>query len=151
MAGESVFKYGTSKTLTSTGASVSASQLSAAAGTTYSQTDTADYQDAVFTLDVGTFSSAPTSGALVDLYIRPLDVDGTTDTPAPPTGGSTAAYKGKYMGSFQMTAATTGVYALVAYDVPRAGEAYIYNATAVTLANSGNWTLKMLPRTPGPA
>lgn len=151
MANESVFKYGTAVTLTSAGASVSTLQLSAAAGTTYTQSDTADYPDAVFTLDVGTFGSAPVSGSVVDLYIRPLDVDSTTDTPAPPTGASTAAYKGQWIGAFIMTAATTGVYRCVGYDIPRAGEAYIYNGTTQTLANSGNWTLKMTPRANGPA
>ena len=151
MANQTILVYGTQKTLTSTGSSVTNGQLSSAAGTTYSQTDTSDYPDAVFTLDVGTMSASATAGNTIDVYIRPLDVDGTTDTPAPLTGASTDAYKGKYICSFTMKAASTGVYATIGYDIPRAGEAYIYNGSGVTVANSGNWTLKMTPRTYGPS
>lgn len=153
MAGEAKFVYGTSKTLANAnGGAVSNNQLSAAAGTTYSSTDTGDYPDAVFTVITAGFGGTPTSGSTIDVYIRPLNVDGTTDQPAPPTGASTAAYKGVRACSFRLHASSASgdAYQAVAYDIPREGEVYLFNnATGQSL--SANWTLKMKPRTVGPA
>jgi hypothetical protein len=150
MANEAIYKYGTTLTLTTTGAATSNNQLSTAAGTTYSQTNTLDYPDAVFVLITGGFGAAPTAGATVDLYVRPLDIDGTTDAPAPTTGTGDA-YKGVYVGSFVLKASSASgdAYRCVGYDIPRAGEAYLFNNnTGQTL--SANWSLKMTPRTIGP-
>ncbi len=153
MANEAKFVYGTSKTLANAnGGATSNNQLSAAAGTTYSSTDTGDYPDAVFTLITAGFGGTPTSGSTIDLYIRPLNIDGTTDAPAPPTGASTAAYKGVRVCSFRLHASSASgdAYAAVGYDIPREGEAYLHNnATGQSL--SANWSLKMQPRTVGPA
>ena len=153
MANEAVIKYGTPKTLANAnGGATSNNQLSAACPTTYSQTDTADYPDALFVLVTAGFGGVPTSGATVDVWIRPLDIDGTTDQPAPPTGASTAVYKGRYACSFTLHASSSSgdAYSAVAYDIPRAGEVYLFNnATGQSL--SANWTLKLTPRTIGPA
>lgn len=151
MANETVYKYGTTKTLTTTGGATSNNQMSAAAGTTYSQTDTLDYPDAVFVLVTAGFGAAPTAGTTIDLYVRPLDIDGTTDAPAPATGASTDAYKAQYIGSFVLKASSASgdAYRCVGYDIPRAGEAYLFNnGTGQSL--TVNWTLKMTPRTVGP-
>lgn len=153
MANEAKFVYGTSKTLANAnGGATSNNQLSAAAGTTYSQTDTGDYPDALFVLTTAGFGGTPTAGTTIDVYIRPLDIDGTTDQPAPATGASTDAYKGRYACSFIVKASSSSgdSYAAIAYDIPRAGEASLYNnGTGQSL--SANWTLKMTPRTVGPA
>lgn len=152
MAYESVYKYGTTATLANAnGAATTNNQMSAAVGTNYSQTDTLDYPDAVFTLTTAGFGGVPTAGSTIDLFIRPMDVDGTTDTPAPATGASTDAYKTQYIGSFVLKASSSSgdTYRCVGYDIPRAGQAYLFNN------NTGqsllvNWTLKMTPRTVGP-
>lgn len=153
MAGEAKFVYGTSKTLAAgNGGATSNNQLSAAAGTTYSQTDTGDYPDALFVLTTAGFGGTPTAGTTIDVYIRPLDIDGTTDQPAPATGASTDAYKGRYACSFVLKASSASgdPYAAIAYDIPRAGEVYLFNnGTGQSL--TANWTLKMTPRTVGPA
>ncbi len=153
MANERKIVYGTALTLANAnGGATSNNQLSAACATTYSQTDTADYPDAVFVLATAGFGAAPASGSQIDVYIRPLDIDGTTDQPAPTTGASTTTYKGIYVGSFVLLASATSgnTYMCVAYDIPRAGEVYLYNnGTGQTL--SANWTLKMTPRTDGPS
>lgn len=153
MAGEAVIKYGTPITLANAnGGATSNNQLSAACATTYSQSDTADYPDALFVLVTAGFGAAPTSGTTIDVYIRPLNIDGTTDQPAPPTGGSTANYKGRYAGSFILHASLSSgdAYSAVARDIPRAGEVYLFNnATGQSL--SADWTLKMTPMTYGPA
>ena len=152
MANEAVYKYGTTVTLASgNGAAITNNQLSTAVGTTYSQTNTLDYPDAVFTLTTAGFGAAPTAGSTLDLYVRPLSVDGATNTPAPATGASTDAYKGQYIGSFVLKASASSgdTYRTVGYDIPRSGEAYIFNnATGQSL--TVNWTLKMTPRTIGP-
>lgn len=152
MAYESVYKYGTTKTLTTTGASITNNQLSTAAGVTYSQTDTLDYPDAVFVLGTAGFGGTPTSGTTIDLYLRPLNIDSTISAPAPPTGASTATYKGQYVGSFVLTAnGFSGItYQCIGYDIPRSGEAYLFNNGTGVSANA-NWTLKITPRTIGPA
>lgn len=153
MANESVFKYGTAKTLANAnGAAITNNQLSAAVGTLYSQTDTLDYPDAVFVFASAGFGAAPTSGATLDLFIRPMDINGTTDQPAPPTGASTAAYKGQYIGSFVLHASASSgdTYRCVGYDIPRAGEAYLYNNNTGQSVTA-NWSLIMTPRTYGPA
>ncbi len=153
MANEAVYKYGTAKTLASAnGAAITNNQLSAAAGTLYSQTDTLDYPDAVFVFASAGFGAAPTSGSTLDLFIRPMDINGTTDQPAPPTGASTAAYKGQYIGSFVLHASASSGdnYRCVGYDIPRAGECYLFN-NATGQSVTANWSLIMTPRTVGPA
>lgn len=145
---DTINKFGTTKTLQTSGSAISTLQLSAAAATTYSASDTQDANDALFTLDVGTMGGTPVAGATIDVHIRPLDIDGTTDAPAPATGASTDAYRAIYVGSFVLKAATTGVYQCIGRDVPRAGEAYLYNGTA---QSTGSWTLKMTPMTQGPS
>jgi hypothetical protein len=156
VANESVFKYGTAKTLANAnGAAITNNQLSAAAGTLYSQTDTLDYPDAVFVWAGATgssFGGTPTAGSTLDLFIRPLDINGTTDQPAPETGSLTDAYKGQYIGSFVLKASSAAgnTYRCVGYDIPRAGEAYVFN-NATGQSVTANWTLIMTPRTVGPA
>lgn len=151
MANEAIFKYGTTLTLANAnGGATTNNQMSAAAGTTYSNTNTLDYPDAVFVFTgaATAFGATPTANSTLDLYIRPLDVDGTSDTPAPT---ATSTYKGQYIGSFVVSGltASTETYRCVGYDIPRAGEAYIFNnATGQTLQTG--WTLKMTPRTVGP-
>lgn len=151
MANESVYKYGTTVTLANAnGGATSTLQLSAAAATTYSSTNTADYPDAVFVLTTNGFGGVPVASTTIDLFIRALDVDGTLDAPAPGTGASTDAYRTQYFGSFVLKASSgADSYRFVAYDIPRNGEVYLYNGTAQTLTSG--WTLKMTPRTIGPA
>ncbi|MEY2735038.1 MAG: hypothetical protein RLZ58_447, partial [Pseudomonadota bacterium] len=73
MANEAIYKYGTTLTLSSSGALTNSTNLSTAAGTTYSQTNTLDYPDAVFVLTTAGFGASPNAGSTIDLYIRPLD------------------------------------------------------------------------------
>lgn len=150
MANEAVFKYGSTVVLANAdGGAITNNQLSAAANVTYSQTNTSDYPDAIFVWQTTGFGGFPLGGSTVDLYIRPMNVDGTTNQPAP---NATSTYKGVYVGSFVVTSsqASGDAYRCIGYDIPRSGQAYLFNnATGVT-ANA-NWTLKMTPRTIGPA
>ena len=146
MANEAIVKLGTIKTLEYSGASVANAAMSLATTTTYGiVADGASYPDADFVLNV-TFGTAPTINTALDLYAQELDIDGTSDAAAP-----TATYKQRYIGSFVVNAVTTAQHLKVhAYDVPLVASYYLHNnATGQTM--SAGWTLKVTPRTIGPA
>lgn len=129
--------YGTQKTLQTSGTTVASGALSAAAAAVYAQADTLDFPDAVFALTIAP-GAAVTAGSSIDLVLRPLDIDGTTDAPVP-----TASYLNHFVGSFRPTGSGSQTLYLEVRDVPRAAEAYILNNA--TGQATGAWTLKMTP------
>jgi len=146
MANEAIVKLGTTKTLEASGAAVANAAMSAATGAPYSiAADGASYPDADFVL-AAAFDVAPTVNSTIDLYAQELDIDGTNDAVAP-----TTTYKQRYIGSFVVEAQTAMQYLKIrAYDVPLIGNYYLHNnATGQTMA--AGWTLKVTPRTLGPA
>lgn len=148
---DAVFKYGTQKTITTTGAATANNAVSAAAGT-YSSSDTADAFDAVFVLATATWGSAPTANTTIDLYVRPMNVVSTTDTDAPAVPGSATTWKPQFVCSFLVPGAATTANVLYArgYNLPKEGEFYVFNnATGQSLAV--NWALYMTPTTLGPS
>lgn len=142
MAGETKRIYGTTKTLESTGASVASAAMSAAASSTLLTADTADYPHAVFTL-TATFGAAPAAMLPVDVYARPLDIDGTTDAPVP-----TTSYKHRYVGTFLLANSTQQTVEFIGYNLPRNCEFYLHNQSGQTM---NPWALKATPFTYGPA
>lgn len=143
---DAIVKLGTTKTLEANGASIANNAMGAADDATYSiSADGASAPDAEFVM-TATFGTAPTINTTLDLYAQELDIDGTADAQAP-----TATYKQRYIGSFVVNAVTTAqTLKRVAYDVPLLASYYIMNnATGQTL--SAGWTLKVTPRTIGPA
>ena len=146
MANEAVVKLGTPKTLEANGASIANTAIGQADDATYGiVADGASYPDADFVLAVA-FVTAPTGNTTIDLYAQELDIDGTNDA-IPPT----TTYKQRYIGSFIVAAQTATQYLKVrAYDVPLVASYYLHNnATGQTM--SAGWTLKVTPRTIGPA
>ncbi len=144
MANEIKKVYGTQKAVSTSIASITNNTISAAVGT-YSATDTLDYPDADFVLVV-TFGTAPTEGATIDLLVRPMDVQGTSDTVAPQ-----ATYQPHRVGSFVVDNVTTAqVLFCSGYDLPKAGELYLYN-NATNQATAADASLYMTPRTLAPA
>lgn len=143
---DAVVKYGTTKTLEANGASVANNAIAQADDAEYSIASDGSYApDADFVLAV-TFGTAPTANTLIDLYAQELDIDGTNDAQAP-----TTTYKQKYIGSFVVNGVTVRQFLkLTAYDVPANANYFIHNnATGQTI--SAGWTLKVTPRTIGPA
>lgn len=127
------------------GPSTTNGAMSTAAGT-YDLTalTPANYPDLELILTATLASASGTDGRTIDVHIRPLDVDGTTDVNAPTTGNRTG-----FVGAFQMLSSNASqVQRFVARDVPLKGEVYVFNDAGVTL--SANWTLKALPVTKGP-
>lgn len=146
MANEARIFLGTQKTLEGSGASTANNTIAQANDATYRvATDGANYPDAEFVL-VGTFSVAPTEGTMIGLYARPLNVDGSFNTEPPEATRPTY-----YVGSFVVNNVTTQqAMMLRAEDLPLEAEYYIHNnGTGQTL--SAGWTLKIMPRTIGPA
>jgi hypothetical protein len=146
MANEARIFLGTQKTLEASGASVANNTIAQANDATYSVvTDGGNYPDAEFVL-VATFATAPTEGTVIGLYARPLNVDGTLDTETPETTRPTY-----YVGAFVVNNVTTNqVMMLRAEDLPIEAEYYLHNnGTGQTI--SAGWTLKVTPRTIGPA
>lgn len=143
MAGETQRVYGTTVTLEASGAAISNNAIGQAddADVDLSDDTPADYLDGEFALTV-TYSSAPTAGTTISLILRPLNIDGTSDTPAP-----SATYLNEFFGSF-MPVATTGSQTLrcFASDVPRMFAAYIFNNATGQTIQSG-WSLKFTPVT----
>lgn len=146
MAAETRLFFGAAKTLEANGASIANNALAAADDANYDlAADAGSYPDAEFVL-TGTFSVAPTEGATLALYARPLDIDGTADAEVPETTRPTV-----YVGSFTVNNVTTAQsMLLVAQDLPRLAAYYVHNnGTGQSL--SAGWTLKVTPRTYGPA
>lgn len=149
MANEAVLKIGTVKTLEANGASIANNTLAQAddvASPGYDVVaDGAGYPDARFVL-TGTFATAPTEGAVLSLYARPIDVDGTADAEAPETTRPTVL-----VGNFVVNNVTTPqTMMLIALSIPWAADYYIHNnGTGQTL--SAGWTLRVTPCTIGPA
>ena len=146
MANEAIVKLGTTKTLEASGASNANNTMVAADDATYGiVADGASYPDADFVLAVA-FATAPTINTTIDLYAQELDIDGTSDAIAP-----TTTYKTRYIGNFVVAAQTATQYLKVrGYDVPLIASYFLHNnATGQTM--SAGWTLKVTPRTIGPA
>ena len=142
-AGDPIVAIGTAKTLESSGASIAAGAVAQADDANYVlSTDAANWPDAEFVL-TATFATAPTEGRAVNLFARPLDIDGTNDAPVPEAGRPT-----HYVGSFVVdnvtTTQTLNLHGIVARDLPRNAAYYLHNGTDQAL--SAGWKLIVIPR-----
>lgn len=146
MTNEAKFYYGTTKTLEASGSSISNNALAQADDANYDVvSDGGGYPDGEFVLS-GAFSVAPAENAALAIYARPLDVDSTNDTEVPETTRPTL-----YIGALPVNNVTTTQYiTCVGRDLPKLAAYYVHNnATGQTLGSG--WTLKVTPRTYGPA
>lgn len=141
MANEIQRVYGTTVTLEASGASIANNAIGEADNATIDLSDDtpADYFDGEFVLTCA-FGGTPTAGTSVSLILRPLDIDGTTDAPAP-----TATYLHHFYGSFPHNGGSASQTLLcMAERLPRKFSAYLYNnGTGQTL--STGWVLKFTP------
>jgi len=146
MAGEAIVKWGTQKTLEASGAGCSVGGVIQANDATYSlSSDAANYPDAEFVLTV-TYSVVPTEGGQIALYARPLGINGTADAEVPEAGLPVW-----FVGSFQVNnIAQAQSMLMLAQDLPAVAEYYIHNVSTGQAIPAG-WSLKVKPRTIGPA
>jgi len=146
MANETIIATGTPKTLEANGGSITNGSVVQADDANYSiSADGGGYPDAKFVASF-TFPTAPTEGATLSIYARPLDIDGTNDAEVPEATRPTV-----FIGTFKVNNVTTTQYAeYVARDVPWHATYYLHNnGTGQTV--SAGWTLKVTPCTLRPA
>lgn len=141
MAGETIVAFGTTKTLEANGAAISNNTVAQADDATYDQVaDGGGFAFADFALSF-TFGTAPTENAVLAIYARPLDIDGTSDAEVPETTRPTF-----FVGSIPVNNVTTAQFGfLMERKVPPKAAYYVHNlATGQTV--SAGWTLKVTPR-----
>lgn len=144
MANELKFARGVQKTLEANGAAIANNAIGQADDADYLAIDTGDFLDAEFALLVN-FTVAPTADRSIDLIIRPLNIDGVNDAPAP-----TATYRIEMFAFFVPNAATGAQYLrAIARNVPKEGQVWLYNNGTGQSMPLG-WTLKMTPLTVAP-
>lgn len=96
----------------------------------------------------GTYSVAPDANSSVDLYLRPLNIDGTNDQDTPD-----ANFPHVYVGSFPLNDVTSAQYCTIVIALPnvytsQVYEPYIQNNGGQTL--SAGWTIKATTKAIGP-
>lgn len=148
MANETIYAWGTQKTLEASGGSCASGAIVQANDASYATAaDGAGFPDAVFVLRIQFAAVSGIEGKTIALYVRPLNFDGTNDAPAP-----TATYLQRFVGSFylQASANNTDQYvACYARDLPPEGDYYLVNNSGT--AASAGWTLKVTPKSYKPA
>lgn len=159
MAGETKLLIGSATTVISHAASLASNgyTYSGLSGCTMTDFDNSTllYPHARATLDCpDTFAAAPTAGGYVNLYMLPLNVDGTADDlPAP---DATALKAARWVGAFPIAA--YDVAQRVTIDLPgvlrglTACQFFIENKTGQAISySSGATTVKITPYTFQPA
>lgn len=139
---------GTPKTLEASGASITTGNVAQADNANYAvgaAPSTGDGLGAAhveFTLSCA-FGTGPTENTTVDLYLQPLNIDGTSDSEPPE---NTTGFKGEwYVGSFILNNVTTTQYHhLIVENVPAEFAAWLHNNGGQTL--SSGWKLVATPR-----
>lgn len=142
MANEAEWTYADQVALEASGASAASSGIVAADDTALSSSNHSNYPvaDAVLTCS---FGAAIAAGTAIYLYRQDLNIDGTSDAPAP-----ASTYEHQLVGVFPLPSGASSSAAYPANgDIPLSKECQfsIKNGTAQTL--SAGWVLKITPKT----
>lgn len=143
--GASTVDKGSAITLEANGAAIVNNAIGQANDASYSVfTNGGNRPDGRFVLSWA-HATAPTEGAVISLYARPLNISGTNDAEVPETT------RAVWIGNFVVNDVTTTQYAeLYAYDLPWEADYYLHNnGTGQTI--SAGWTLTVEPFTRAPA
>ena len=125
-----------------------------AAGDVSDWTNDDDAPMAMFVLVLQDLSGAATAGDTIELYAKPLNIDGTNDHQGP-----NANVKTIFLGVFVIDAvdpaATDDVYLLGPVALPNMKtsqeyEFYIYNNLTTVSIDAADWELWVIPTTVGP-
>ena len=149
MANEAILSKGTKLNLALTGttAAVTDGAVAEATDDTRTSTDNAGYPLGIFEfIAAGTFSAAPTAGAVVNLYEQKIN-SGSTDAPDVAT-----TYLHDYIGTFVVNAADVSqALSITAPIHPDGGKYWIQwvDGGAGTASLSAGWTLDLTPVTYG--
>lgn len=144
--GDAVNSFGTQTTVSDTTANVSNEAFSVV-GDAATFTNTDDAPQASF-VAMFNFSVAPDTNSSVNLYCRPMNIDGTSDQEVP-----SASFRHGFLDSFPVDDVTTAQYISIDVVLPntytgQVYEFYIENITGQTMP--AGWTLKLTPKTLGP-
>lgn len=145
MSGEVITVWGTAKVLESSGAAIANNSLAQADDASYDVVaDGLNFPDAEFVL-TGTFSAAaPTEGAVLALYARPLAIDGSAGAEVPETTRPTVLI-GTFTVNNVTSSQTIALNSIYAADVPRKADYYVHN-NGTGQALSAGWKLTVTPR-----
>ena len=144
MANELEWVYGSEVTLEANGGSLADNIFSRADDSSLDATEGGiEYPFADFVLSCS-YTTAPAANQVINLFLRPLNIDGTNDAPAPDT-----TFRRTFRGSWVVNPATSAQY-LILENIPIFAEqdVYIENTTGQPL-DSG-WTLKATRKTYAP-
>jgi hypothetical protein len=138
--------FGTQDTLGTSSAAVADTAFSVA-GDLSTWTNDDDVREA-FVVLLANFSVAPDANSVINLFIRPLNIQGTNDAEVPD-----ANIQQGYVGSFSINDVTTAQYPWVEISLPNsytssAYEFYVENQTGQSLPAA--WDLYVTPKTVGP-
>ena len=138
--------FGTQDTLGTSSAAVANNAFSIA-GDLSTWTNDDDAPRASVTLSC-TFSVAPTASSVLNLYLRPLDIQSTNDQDVPD-----ANFTHIYVGSFPLNDVTTAQYIAIDISLPNAYtsqqyEFYVENKSGQSLP--AGWDIYVTPKTYGP-
>lgn len=138
--------FGTQDTLGTSSAAVANDAFSIASDlSTWTNDD--DAPQASVTL-LANFSVAPTANTVINLYLRPLDIQSTNDQDVPD-----ANFAHIYAGSFPLNDVTTAQYIKIDISLPNSYtsqqyEFYVENKSGQSLP--AGWDIYVTPKTYGP-
>ena len=138
--------FGTQDTLGTSSAAVADAAFSIA-GDLSTWTNDDDAPRASVTL-LANYSVAPDANSVINLYVRPLNIQSTNDQEIPD-----ANFTHTYVGSFPVNDVTTAQYVAIDISLPNAYasqqyEFYVENSTGQSLP--AGWDLYVTPKTYGP-
>ena len=138
--------FGTQDTLGTSSADVTNNSFSIAGDlSTWTNDDDALMASVILLVN---YASAPDVNTSVNLYLRPLNMEGTNDGDVPD-----ANFQHMYVGSFPTNDVTTAQYILITISLPNTKtsqeyEFYVENKTGQTLP--AGWDIFVTPKTIGP-
>ena len=138
--------FGTQDTLGTSSADVTDTSFSVA-GDLSTWTNDDDVREAFVVLLVN-YSVAPDANSVINLYLRPLNIQSTNDADIPDANNLQG-----YVGSFTVNDVTTAQYPWVEIHLPNSYtsqqyEFYLQNATGQTMP--AGWDVFVTPKTIGP-
>ncbi len=140
-------KYGTQDTLGTSSSAVADTGFSVAADlSTWTNDDDAPFASVVL---LANFSVAPDADSIVELYLRPLNIQGTNDSDVPD-----ANMRHVSVGSFPLNDVTTAQYITIDIVLPNTVtsqqyEFYVRNQSGQSLP--AGWDIYVTPKTIGPS
>jgi len=141
MADEIKYAYASQVTLEASGPSAASDAYAAADDDTLESGAHSNYPAADFVLTCD-FAAAVAAGKTVELYRQDLNIDGTSDAPAP-----SASYAHEFVGAFYIPSAQSASATYPLPNVPLTQDCQFSIKNATDQSISAGWVLKATPKT----